>query len=125
MKPEILLLDEPTAGLDPRSAENLEDLLLILRNEGIHLILSTHDGEQALRFDPRMLVMETGRKVFDGSPSDFFRDRNPSRYGLEYPLALRLWREAVPAWKDSLPLTARQLIQQFQSTNSVSPEAGI
>jgi len=109
MKPEILLLDEPSAGLDPRSAANLERLLLSLRDEGIQLILSTHDVEQALRFDPRLLVMWEGRKVFDGMPEQFFREMDPEQYGLEYPLVLRLWQEGNSQWRESFPLGKDQL----------------
>ena len=110
MKPEILLLDEPTAGLDSLAAENLENLLCRLREEGISLILTTHDVEQALRMGSRLIVMDQGRKAFDGDSAAFFRQDEPVRYGLEYPLASRIWQKTGGGGE--CPLSEEDLVQQ-------------
>ena len=112
MKPEILLLDEPTAGLDPLSRDHLEKLMLNLRDEGLNLIFSTHDVEQAVRLGSRLIVMDRGEKAFDGRPVDFFIRHDPALYGLESPLAFRIWQNAG---KDApFPLSPEDLIDSLQ-----------
>ncbi len=111
MKPEILLLDEPTAGLDPLSADYLETLLLNLRDQGIHLVFSTHDVDQAIRLGSRLIVLDRGEKVFDGAHSDFFHRHDPVQYGLEYPLACRIWSQAGLA--EPSPLSNRELCERL------------
>ncbi|MDC7236061.1 MAG: energy-coupling factor transporter ATPase [Spirochaetales bacterium] len=90
MNPEILLLDEPTAGLDPQSAESLEAILLSLHREGISLVTVTHNVEQALRLSDRLLVFRDGKLSWDGPASGFFQSHDPADYGLEYPLSSRI-----------------------------------
>ena len=121
MKPEILLLDEPTAGLDPLASEELEQLLVSLRTRGIGLIVSTHDVELALRIGSRLIVMDEGRKAFDGTPEDFFREHIPGDFGLEYPLALRIWRKIRSGVLDPFPLKPEQLKKHILSAAGVSP----
>jgi len=92
MKPEILLLDEPTAGLDPLAAENMESVLLNLQRTGISLVLVTHNVEQALRFSRHFVVFKEGRILWDGDAADFFNQYDPSYAGVDYPMAGRVAR---------------------------------
>ncbi len=109
MEPEVLLLDEPSAGLDPFSQRQLEQMLRTLREKDITLVTVTHSVEQALRVAPdRFLVFSEGKIVYDGSPSGFFSGFDPEALGLEYPLAARL---ALRSGCDKrfLPLTPESL----------------
>ena len=109
IEPEALLLDEPSAGLDPASVLQLEQMLFSLREKGVTLVTVTHSVEQALRIAPeRLVVFSEGRIVHDGRPSEFFGTHNPEDLGLEYPLAARLALRSgcTPA---ALPLTPRGL----------------
>lgn len=120
MEPEILLLDEPSAGLDPFSARQLEDMLLSLREKGTTLVTVTHSVEQALRLAPdRFAVFAEGRIVYDGAPSGFFSTLNPEDLGLEYPLAARI---ALRAGCDpaDLPLTPQELADALGRGSPVS-----
>ncbi len=90
MKPEVLLLDEPTAGLDPLSSDNLEAILQDLHKEGLTLLTVTHSVEQALRISNRLLVFREGELVYDGGTAEFFRSTNPGEYGLDLPLSARI-----------------------------------
>ncbi|MEM1873331.1 MAG: phosphate ABC transporter ATP-binding protein [Acidilobaceae archaeon] len=66
MKPKVLLLDEPTANIDPVNTLKIEEALRGLRDEGITIVLVTHMPHQAVRVSDYMIVMYDGRVVEDG-----------------------------------------------------------
>ena len=67
--PEILVLDEPTTGLDPRARETLWEKLAMLRERDATLILTTHYMREAERLCDRIMIMDEGRIVGAGSPA--------------------------------------------------------
>jgi len=72
MQPEVLVLDEPTAMLDPRGRrEVLETVEALCRSDGITVVLITHHMDEAAHSD-RVVVMDSGRVVMDGSPREVF-----------------------------------------------------
>lgn len=74
MEPEVLILDEPTAGLDPRGRDEILGRLDQLNKEkGMTIILVSHSMEDVARHASRLLVMNHGEKVFDGTPKEVFR----------------------------------------------------
>lgn len=73
MRPEVLILDEPTAGLDPRGRDEILDQIEKLHKErGMTIILVSHSMEDIARYADRLMVMSHGEKVFDGTPRDVF-----------------------------------------------------
>jgi energy-coupling factor transporter ATP-binding protein EcfA2 len=74
MKPEALLLDEPTAGLDPVSHSDLVRLLTKLAADGMTIVIATHDMEDAAALAGKVAVMSDGRVAFSGSPREVFSD---------------------------------------------------
>jgi lipooligosaccharide transport system ATP-binding protein len=66
--PEILLLDEPTTGLDPQARHVLWDRLFRLKRQGVTLVLTTHYMDEAEQLCDRLVVMDRGRIVAEGSP---------------------------------------------------------
>lgn len=74
MKPEVLILDEPTAGLDPRGRDDILGLVAELHEkQGMTIILVSHSMEDVARYVSRLIVMNHGEKVFDGTPKEVFR----------------------------------------------------
>jgi len=69
-EPEILLLDEPTTGLDPQARHVLWDRLFRLKQQGVTLILTTHYMDEAEQLCDRLIVMDKGRIVAEGSPRE-------------------------------------------------------
>jgi lipooligosaccharide transport system ATP-binding protein len=67
--PEILLLDEPTTGLDPQARHVLWDRLYRLKQSGVTLVLTTHYMDEAEQLCDRLVVMDGGRIVAEGSPA--------------------------------------------------------
>ncbi|WP_030529241.1 ABC transporter ATP-binding protein [Phycicoccus jejuensis] len=68
--PEVLLLDEPTTGLDPQARHVLWDRLYRLKREGVTLIITTHYMDEAEQLCDRLVVMDHGRIVAEGSPRE-------------------------------------------------------
>ncbi len=68
--PEVLLLDEPTTGLDPQARHILWDRLFRLKRQGVTLVLTTHYMDEAEQLCDRLVVMDHGRIVAEGSPRD-------------------------------------------------------
>jgi len=75
MRPEVIVLDEPTAGLDPLSSSRILGLIMKMNREmGITLILSTHDVDVVPYFTERVFVLHHGKLEADGSPEEIFND---------------------------------------------------
>ena len=73
MKPEVLILDEPTAGLDPRGRDEILDQIQVLHeSQGMTIILVSHSMEDIARYADRLMVMNHGEKAFDGTPREVF-----------------------------------------------------
>lgn len=72
LRPELLLLDEPTSQLDPAATRQIEELLASLVAEGITVIMSTHDLGQARRLAGRVLFLHRGRLIEDSPAKNFF-----------------------------------------------------
>ena len=68
-RPELLILDEPTTGLDPQSRNTLWDRLLDLKRQGLTILLTTHAMEEAERFCDRLCIIDHGRVVVAGEPA--------------------------------------------------------
>ncbi len=86
MKPEVLVLDEPTAGLDKAGQESVFELLHRLNQEGITIILITHRMDDVAEHVKRVLVMNDGRIVMDDAPENVFeRYTEIERFGLRVP----------------------------------------
>ncbi len=87
MKPEVLILDEPTAGLDPRAHKEIIDLLVRLhKNSDCNIILVSHNMEDVAQIADKIIVMHNGRVFSMGTPREVFRERKRiSEIGLEAP----------------------------------------
>lgn len=74
MKPDVLILDEPTAGLDPKGRDEILDQVAKLREEtGITVILVSHSMEDVAKYVDRIIVMNKGKVMFDQEPREVFR----------------------------------------------------
>lgn len=86
-KPEILILDEPTAGLDPLGKKEILDLAVSLKKSGAvkTVIMVSHNMDEIAAYADRILALSRGKLVADTSTADFFYNRDPVSYGLALP----------------------------------------
>ena len=73
-EPEILLLDEPTTGLDPQARHILWDRLFRLKEQGVTLVITTHYMDEAEQLCDRLIVMDKGKIMAEGSPAQLIKD---------------------------------------------------
>ena len=75
MEPEVLVLDEPTAGLDPQGRKEMMDMFYQLyRTQGLTIILVTHQMDDVANYADHMVVLEKGTVIKEGAPQDVFKD---------------------------------------------------
>jgi energy-coupling factor transport system ATP-binding protein len=91
LKPSVLLLDEPTAGLDPFSRRDLLNRLAAMRDGGMTLLLSSHRMEDLSILASRLTVLHRGDDVMTGSTSEIFSQKEALRgYGLVQPVSVQV-----------------------------------
>ena len=91
MQPEILVLDEPTAGLDPEGRNALLNTLTALRREGVGIVLVSHSMDDVAQTADRIVVMHDGRPVMDAAPREIFRrEEELNAIGLAIPAATHI-----------------------------------
>lgn len=114
MKPELLILDEPTAGLDPKAHADILDMVVriheVQRNS---IILVSHNMGDIARLSDKVLVLDRGKLILTGSPSEVFRQAELlESLGLALPPPAQLMRElragGVPVSADILTIDAAE-----------------
>ena len=93
MNPEYLVLDEPSAGLDPRSRNAVfKEIMALHQSRGIAIVLVTHSMEEAVKYAKRLLVINQGKILFDGNPADIFRNHQQKlvEVGMDEPQVFKL-----------------------------------
>ena len=98
--PELLLLDEPTTGLDPQARHLLWERLYRLKREGVTQIITTHYMDEAEQLCDRLVVMDGGLIVAEGSPAELI-DRYSTKEVLELRFAPELRPPAAARWPAS------------------------
>lgn len=86
LEPEVLVLDEPTAGLDPQARRQLMERIVALHDEGITLVIISHNMEELAEICDRLYVLADGRTVMEGAPAAIFCQAGALReLGLDVP----------------------------------------
>jgi len=119
-EPDLLLLDEPTTGLDPQARHILWDRLYRLKQRGVTLVLTTHYMDEAEQLCDRLVVMDGGRIVAEGSPRGLIDE-----YATREVLELRLHRGALGETADAVAredASALASIDGIGDRNEVLPD---
>ena len=117
MRPKLVILDEPTSLLDPKTASELVSLIQDLnRRFGITFVVVEHRLDLLTKLATRMVVMNEGRKVLDGTPSEILSNERVGAHGILVPSASRLYSELA---KEGIklarvPLAPSELIEQLR-----------
>jgi ABC-2 type transport system ATP-binding protein len=98
-RPELVFLDEPTAGMDPQARRLVWDLVDALRTDGVSVLLTTHLMDEAEALADRVVIIDNGRVVAEGSPGELTTgtaDEQRLRFQARRGLDLRLLKAALP-----------------------------
>jgi ABC-2 type transport system ATP-binding protein len=96
-RPELVFLDEPTAGMDPQARHATWDLVTALRSDGVGVILTTHFMEEAERLADHVVIIDHGQVVADGTPAKLTGSAGQLRFRAEPGLDIDSLLTALPA----------------------------
>lgn len=117
MRPKLVILDEPTSLLDPKTASELVSLIQDLNTRlGITFVVVEHRLDLLTKLATRMVVMNEGRKVLDGTPSEVLTNERVGAYGIVVPSATRLYSELAKEGVklERVPLAPSELTEQLR-----------
>jgi lipooligosaccharide transport system ATP-binding protein len=95
-RPELLILDEPTTGLDPQIRQAIWQLLRQLRSDGLTIVLTTHYMDEAERLCGRIILMDGGHILADASPQALIRDRIEAHVVEVHGAGCERWLSSAP-----------------------------
>lgn len=117
MKPEVMVLDEPTAGLDPQGVTDLTVLLNELNDEGITIIISTHEVDLVPNYANKVFVLVDGLLIAEGTPKEIFSQPEIlEKANLKVPIVTELFQELEAEGIDmenDYPLTIDEAKDKF------------
>lgn len=94
LKPKILILDEPTAGLDPQGSKEMMDLFKKLHQSGITIIMVTHDMDNVIQYGSDVVVLSKGQVIKECKPYELFLDKEVlSELSIEEPKVISFAKE--------------------------------
>ncbi|WP_138420150.1 energy-coupling factor ABC transporter ATP-binding protein [Aquibacillus sediminis] len=126
MAPEVLVLDEPTAGLDPRGQKDMMDMFYQLhKQKGLTTILVTHSMEDALRYADHVIILNKGTKYMEGTPLDVFtRKQELNEVQLDIPEIIEFLNKVEKRFAinlsyqgQSLAEVAQQVVEKLKGKN--------
>ena len=85
LQPNVLILDEPTAGLDPQGTKNMMHLFKMIMKQGTTIIMVTHDMDLVLEYADHVIVMKDGKIIKETSPHELFQSEDYKDLSLDYP----------------------------------------
>ena len=119
MHPEVMILDEPAAALDPAHTRKVHQIVDRLTGKGITVLMATHDIDYAYRWADEIVLMHEGRVLRQGTPEAVCADREAlCKAGLEPPSVLRLWEclqdKGMISRTDRHPRSTDELIRMLE-----------
>ncbi len=119
MHPEVMILDEPAAALDPAHTRKVHQIVDRLTGKGITVLMATHDIDYAYRWADEIVLMHEGRVLRHGTPEAVCADREAlCKAGLEPPSVLRLWEclqdKGMISRAEQAPRSTDELIRMLE-----------
>ncbi|GAB3069724.1 energy-coupling factor ABC transporter ATP-binding protein [Virgibacillus ainsalahensis] len=114
VKPEVLVLDEPTAGLDPRGQKEIMDMFYHLhKKQGLTTVLVTHSMEDAVKYADHVIILNKGTKYMEGKPEEVFTQKKAlNDVQLDVPEMVQFIDRFEQKFQTSIPFE-RQTIQEL------------
>lgn len=123
MHPEVMILDKPSAALDPKHTKKVQEIVGNLTEKGITVLMATHDIDYAYVWADEIVLMHEGKVIRQGTPAEVCTDRTAlEKAGLELPAVVRIYekmreKDVIPA-DMALPANVEELIEQLLLCNS-------
>ncbi len=111
LEPELLALDEPTAGLDPVHRKQLIELVQELNRQGTSVVIVSHEMEQVSETGGRVIVLDRGKITAHGSARQIMTGGELKRWGLDVPGAVELGKRLSLQYRDQPVLTLAEVIE--------------
>lgn len=108
MGPEIIVLDEPMAYLDPQGKDTLLEILDRLHRRGTTILVATHDVDMAASWADCVVIIKDGRTLAQGNPSLLVREDIIRRANLRFPLVAQIFRSLPELQLEAVPYTVEQ-----------------
>lgn len=111
VKPDVLVLDEPTAGLDPRGQKEIMEMFYKLHQEqGLTTVLVTHSMEDALKYADHVLILNKGTKYMEGRPEEVFTQKEAlQRVQLDVPEIVQFLNEFEEKFGQAIPFQGQSV----------------
>lgn len=108
-KPKVYVLDEPTAGLDPKGQKEIMDMFYTMHHEEkVTTILVTHSMEDALNYSDYLIILNKGEKYMEGRPEDIFtKEKELHKVHLQVPESIQFLKKYNVTFNTNLPLTKK------------------
>jgi len=113
MSPDIIVLDEPFAYLDPRGKQGLLEILDALSQQGKTVIIATHDVDLAAEWADRIVVIQGGKVLAEGDKRILLDSKTIEQADLDFPIVAKIFR-ALPNQDAKLPLTIKEAINRIK-----------
>ena len=118
MDPEVVVLDEPTAGLDPRGQKEILNIFVTLQKQGKTVIVATHDMDLVAKYANHVIVLCAGKKLLEGTPSEVFaQPETIKKAGIYLPTAAAIYAKAFGD-DGALPLTLEDFMTKVTRQRS-------
>ena len=114
VKPEILVLDEPTADIDNKGKVMVLDTLNKLNKMGVTIVIAEHDFDEIAKYATRMILLDQGWIVADGNPRDLFLNQIINRLGLRAPQTVEIALKLRNKVNREIPLSVDEAITYFR-----------
>lgn len=118
MGQDILVIDEPTSQLDPQSTDDVFELISRMKEAGRTIVLVEHKMEHVAEFSDRVILLDQGRIVLEGTPREVFSDPKTAELGTRLPQPLSIARQIQSAGADFpyTPLTTEELLEALRES---------
>lgn len=114
MSPDIIILDEPFAYLDPKGKRGLRQILEDLSQEGKTVVIATHDVDLAAEWADKIVVIQEGKVLAEGDKKILINPKVIEQADLDFPIVAKIFRELLEHDDESIPMTIQEAITKMK-----------
>ena len=120
MNPEVIILDEPVAFLDPKGKDDLFAILNQLNNEGTTIVIATHDVDLAVEWADEIIIIKDGQCLAQGGIDILLDEKVVSEASLRFPVITKLFRQIPELKMAKIPQTVTEAVTIIKALNNIT-----